>query len=427
MKVAGYDLLSALAGRDIYEARDSSGKACVVSLLPALPGGQRDTLIRRLAQLRAWQHPHVVQVRDVQELADGRLLVAHEALSGTTLGTIAAARGELSGPEIAHVWDGIGSALGALHERGIIHGDVSADNIMVTDEGRPVLIDVCATPALEGGTDGFQAPERLAGGPASAAADVYSFAAVLRSLSASTALADLLADCADADPAARPSCRDLVARRCQFAHPEPVSTPSDTALAAARIRRRLPATEMKPRRRTRSRRPPRRAVAVSFAIAAVLGAGALTGRAIAIQPPSPQASIAEVTLTVAEQTPTPAEHLTRLLHRRDAALMAGDVAALSEVYTPDAPALLQDRDTLARWAAEDTSVAGLTTTVLSTSAHGERIQAVISVGPHERTYAGETATVAATAPTCFVFFLNQDRIAAIAACETGPQEKPAGP
>ncbi len=78
----------------------------------------------------------------------------------------------------------------ALHRADRLHGDLKPSNILVSDEGRVVLLDFGLASALRGrgskaapsivaGTPGYMAPELLTGRPIGAAADWYGLGALL--------------------------------------------------------------------------------------------------------------------------------------------------------------------------------------------------------------------------------------------------------
>ncbi len=78
------------------------------------------------------------------------------------------------------------SALRYLHERGIVHGDLSPANVRMQPDGTLSLIDFGLGGHVaqygssgRGGTEGFAAPERLAGGPPTEAADLFALGALL--------------------------------------------------------------------------------------------------------------------------------------------------------------------------------------------------------------------------------------------------------
>ena len=162
------------------------------------------------------RHPGLVTVREVVPLPEQRAGVIMELVEGAGLDVVLGARGRLNISHLATLLDVLGSALAYLHEHGAAHGDVSAGNVLVTTDGRPVLIDMLGS-AMEMGTQDCAAPERLAGAPASAASDVYALARLLTECAGqggtgTRRLAGFLTDALAEDPADRPKARDLAAR-----------------------------------------------------------------------------------------------------------------------------------------------------------------------------------------------------------------------
>lgn len=110
-----------------------------------------------------------------------------EYLAGGSLDELVAAGGQLSLASTVTVVLPLVHVTQYLHDRQIIHGDISPQNIMFDLTGRPVLVDLgssraTAHHATYTGTPGFMAPEILPKrhqvGGLQAPADVYSIAAV---------------------------------------------------------------------------------------------------------------------------------------------------------------------------------------------------------------------------------------------------------
>ncbi|XP_053543341.1 ribosomal protein S6 kinase-related protein isoform X3 [Ictalurus punctatus] len=86
----------------------------------------------------------------------------------------------------------LGSALGFLHDFGVMHRDLKMENILLTDQGHVCLADFGLSRRLERGEKAFticgtiqyMAPEVLTGGPYSHAADWWSLGILLYTLAA---------------------------------------------------------------------------------------------------------------------------------------------------------------------------------------------------------------------------------------------------
>ncbi|MFC8093317.1 serine/threonine-protein kinase [Streptomyces sp. NPDC057301] len=147
----------------------------------------------KAAQLR--EHPNVITVYDVVE-DDDRPWIVMEYLPGTRdLHAVARQRGPLSSEETARIGAAALDGLRAGHRLGIIHRDVKPSNILLapdhsgTVDGRVLLTDygISLRPretritrsGMVVGTPGYVAPERLSGGEATAASDLFSLGVTL--------------------------------------------------------------------------------------------------------------------------------------------------------------------------------------------------------------------------------------------------------
>jgi len=138
---------------------------------------------RRLAKVR---HPNILGVHGA-DIHGGRVGLWSELLEGRTLEAEIEAGGPGAVGRVLELGRDLARALAAVHEAGLVHGDVKASNVAVEPDGRAVLLDFGAGIDL---ADGFRArasyasplsaaPERLDGAEPSAAADVWSLGVVL--------------------------------------------------------------------------------------------------------------------------------------------------------------------------------------------------------------------------------------------------------
>ncbi len=162
--------------------------------------GELDELGRRLRDearlLGLLRHPAIVRV-DRLALLDGRWALVMEFVDGLDLRELASCLVVPTGVAlevIEVVADALDSAGLARDPQGrslaLQHRDIKPSNIMVTAHGEVKVLDFgvaqarfqgreSSTQSLQLGTTDYMAPERLAGGPGSPAADVFGLGAVL--------------------------------------------------------------------------------------------------------------------------------------------------------------------------------------------------------------------------------------------------------
>ena len=90
--------------------------------------------------LARFKHPHIVQVHRVFE-AEGTAYMVMEYVEGRTLASVADAEGPLVESRVREVLEALTDGLSSVHEAGLLHRDISPDNVMVRPDGTPVLID----------------------------------------------------------------------------------------------------------------------------------------------------------------------------------------------------------------------------------------------------------------------------------------------
>lgn len=143
-------------------------------------------LFAREARLAAsLSHPNLVQVFDFGREGDAHFL-AMEYVEGWNLAQAAEQARQLHVPISPGVWrhwvDGIWSGLAYLHEKGVVHRDVSPANVLVARNGAVKITDFGISRAAadgqadEGsraGKSGYLAPERIRGEGATSSSDLF--------------------------------------------------------------------------------------------------------------------------------------------------------------------------------------------------------------------------------------------------------------
>lgn len=201
-KIVGRFVIEARLGAggmgEVYRAVDTRLKRAVAIKRMSVRGGltaEDHTLFLREGQrASSLQHPNIASIYDVFE-EDGEVLLVMEYVEGSTL------RSRIGTPMPLEEFFDIGlqctQALAAAHGKGILHGDVKPENIMLGANGQAKLLDFGVARRLpsddpEGatatvdnlaqghlmGTPSYMAPEVLKGAIPDARADIFALGIV---------------------------------------------------------------------------------------------------------------------------------------------------------------------------------------------------------------------------------------------------------
>jgi len=171
------------------EATDTSRNASVViKTLTQVTGAAIYQLKREFRTLAGLVHPNLVGLYELT--CDGDVwFITMDYVPGSTL--LQYARRHRDWTVLQSVFVDLATAIGAIHDAGLLHRDLKPSNVMVTPEGQVVILDFgLACQATDGdaevtqvgsvsGTPLYMAPEQAAGEPINRASDWYAYGAML--------------------------------------------------------------------------------------------------------------------------------------------------------------------------------------------------------------------------------------------------------
>jgi Tol biopolymer transport system component len=175
----------------VYRARDPHLDREVALKLLWPDGSDPDRFLTSMLEegrlLARIHHPNIVTIYDANVI-DGRVGLTMELVRGQTLAQEFETRGRFPAADAGIVGREIARALAAVHDAGLLHRDVKAQNIMRRSDGRLVLMDFGAGRQADGeggdneaitGTPLYLAPEVLGRQRATVQSDVYSLGVLL--------------------------------------------------------------------------------------------------------------------------------------------------------------------------------------------------------------------------------------------------------
>ena len=203
--IAHYNLLERLgigALGDVYRARDLKVGRTVALMMPAreliADDGARARFLAEARAASALNHPNIATLFDVVE-DGGSCYLAYEFAAGPSL------RDEMGGRAVnirraVEIGAQIGDALAEGHSRGLVHGDLRPENVVVTPKGSVKILNFGLAHWTTGGrarqgagrpeglgsdptgVAGYLSPEQALGGAIDERSDIFSFGVILHEM-----------------------------------------------------------------------------------------------------------------------------------------------------------------------------------------------------------------------------------------------------
>lgn len=175
----------------VYRAQHDDGKSFAVKVLKHRYGADPafETRFRQEATLAAnLKHPNIVHIEEVGS-SQGLVFFVMDLYPDSLA---ARAQRETALPEagLLPIAIGVAGALAFAHGQDLIHRDIKPDNILLAEDGRPVLTDFGIARAVSGyaaatgfnmtiGTPAYISPEQAQGRPLDGRSDLYSLGITL--------------------------------------------------------------------------------------------------------------------------------------------------------------------------------------------------------------------------------------------------------
>jgi serine/threonine protein kinase len=213
-RLAQYEIVALLGEGgmgQVYRATDTRlNREVAIKVLPpeVTADVERQQRFRQEAMLAAaFTHPNIATVHDV-DAQDGATYIVMELVRGKSLRHVIR-EAPLDVERAMEIATGIAAGLARAHREGVIHRDLKPDNVVLTDEGVPKILDfglgkligdadpegggpLTEAPTVTAqtspyitragqvvGTLAYMSPEQVHGRPVDARSDVFSFGVML--------------------------------------------------------------------------------------------------------------------------------------------------------------------------------------------------------------------------------------------------------
>ena len=184
-----YLIVAELAAGYWYKAFDPANNRAVSIRVVRIGKGTKSNA-GLLMNVQIWRdrmagvnHPHIARLYEVK-YGVAEVYLVTEWVEGHSLRSMMGTHTAIAHPLVVYYMGQVGQALDHLHEKGIVHRDITLHRMVVDASGTTKLVDVGLAGlipqinrigGLEGAERGYSAPEELRSGSPSIEADLYRF------------------------------------------------------------------------------------------------------------------------------------------------------------------------------------------------------------------------------------------------------------
>lgn len=174
--------------------RRDQRRVAIKILQPPAPGDPRyrEYMLHEVFALTVGANPALVELLEFGETSSGTPYIVLDWIDGPNLGSILARESPLATWRAVHLFTRLLDAVEALHQRGVVHGDLKPENMLLVrppdGEETMVLVDLgtarvggthVSLPHEVHGTPGYIAPESARGDGLTPQCDIYAAGVVL--------------------------------------------------------------------------------------------------------------------------------------------------------------------------------------------------------------------------------------------------------
>jgi len=193
-----YEILSKLGEGgmgEVWEANDPRlDRVVAIKLIPkhlSADPTARKRFVHEAKAASSIEHANICTIHEIDETSEGETFIVMPRYQGEPLSELIA-RERLPLRDALHIVEDLAGAMAEAHDHDIIHRDVKPANIIIDQNGRPILLDFglaklsthtqLTKTGTTLGTLAYMAPEQAAGGEVDGRADLFSLGVILYEL-----------------------------------------------------------------------------------------------------------------------------------------------------------------------------------------------------------------------------------------------------